>query len=124
DQNSNNLECGALCQMVDVYMNTNVASEGGLAPYTCASKGAAAPDDAMNGESCRYYWAREPFDTLSAFSNTLGWCFRHAVFQYDTNGDMVNDAAFPRCVDLTTGDVVPPIGNPPHNDAEYFWCAA
>jgi hypothetical protein len=35
---------------------------------------------------------------------------------------MINDAPFPRCIALTTGDVVLPIGNPPHNDAQYFWC--
>ena len=62
------------------------------------------------------------YDQPSPFTNTLGWCFRHAAFQYDSNGDMTNDAPFPRCITLTTGDVVPPIGNPPHNDAQYFWC--
>lgn len=117
-------ECGALCQVTDVYQGVNEASEGGVAPLTCESKGAAAPSDATNGESCRYWWAREPFETLSVFSNTVGWCFKHAAFQYDTNGDMTPDAPFPRCIDLTTGDLVPPIGNPPHNDALYFWCVA
>jgi hypothetical protein len=118
------LECGALCQPTDVYQGMNVADEGGVAPYTCAAAGASPPDDGVAGESCRYWWAREPFDTLSPFSNTVGWCFKHAVFQYDSNGDQVEDAPFPRCPVLTTGDVVPPIGNPPHNDAQYFWCAA
>jgi hypothetical protein len=54
----------------------------------------------------------------------VGWCFKHAVFQYDTDGDMTDDAPFPRCTALTTGDVELPIGNPPHNDAQYFWCVA
>ena len=121
---SDSVECGALCQMTDVYMDHNEADEGGVAPYTCQAAGAAAPDDPTNGESCRYWWAREPFDGLSPFSNTLGWCFKHAAFQYDTNGDMTPDAPFPRCITLTTGDVVPPIANPAHNDAQYFWCAA
>jgi hypothetical protein len=110
--------------MTDVYMGVNEADEGGVAPYTCQAAGAAAPDDPTNGESCRYWWAREPFEGLSQFSNTLGWCFKHAAFQYDTNGDQTPDAPFPRCITLTTGDIVPPIGNPPHNDAQYFWCAA
>jgi hypothetical protein len=118
------VECGALCQVTDVYMGVNEADEGGVAPYTCAAKGAAAPDDPANGESCRYWWARESFDTLSPFSNTVGWCFKHVAFQYDSDGDSTPDAPFPRCVTLTTGDVVPPIGNPPHNDAQYFWCMA
>jgi hypothetical protein len=37
---------------------------------------------------------------------------------------MQDDRAFPRCTTLTTGDVEPPIGTPPHNDAQYFWCVA
>jgi len=124
DDTGTTFECGALCQMTDVYMGVNEADEGGVAPYTCQAAGAAAPDDPTNGESCRYWWAREPFEGLSQFSNTLGWCFKHAAFQYDTNGDQTPDAPFPRCITLTTGDIVPPIGNPPHNDAQYFWCAA
>jgi hypothetical protein len=117
-------QCGALCQVTDVYSGVNEADEGGIAPYTCAAAGAPPPADPTAGESCRYWWAREPFEGLSPYSNTVGWCFNHAVFQYDTNGDMTPDAPFPRCTTLTTNDVVPPIGNPPHNDAEYFWCTA
>ena len=105
-------------------------SEGGLeiagnatAKDNCqTSWGANPPNDGTAGEGCRFWWAREPFANLSDFSNTVGWCFKHAVFQYDSNGDTVDDAPFPRCTALTTGDVVPPIGNPPHNDAAYFWC--
>lgn len=124
DGASTTMQCGALCQVTDVTATTNTSSEGGVAPDTCASKGAAPPESATAGESCRYFWAREPFEALTPYSNTVGWCFKHAVFQYDSNGDMQNDAPFPRCIALTTGDVVPPIANPPHNDAEYFWCAA
>ncbi len=117
----NTVECGALCRPAAVTSTTNQVSEGGVAPHTCVARG-AAPPEAVNGESCRYWWAREPFDAPSPFSNTLGWCFRHTAFQYDSNGDSAPDAPFPRCINLTTGDVVPPIGNPPHNDAQFFWC--
>jgi hypothetical protein len=120
----NMYECGALCRPADVTSTTNMTSEGGVAPYTCEARGASPPDDVTSGESCRYFHAREPFDGLSAFSNTLGFCFKHAIHQYDSNGDMIADAPFPRCNTVTTGDVIPPIGNPPHNDAEYFWCVA
>ena len=120
----NSFECGALCAPSDVTSTTNMTDEGGDSPYTCESKGASPPDSATAGESCRYYWAREPFDTLSPYSNTVGFCWKHAIWQYDTNGDMTPDSPFPRCITLTTGDIVPPIGNPPHNDAEYFWCLA
>lgn len=121
-QGSTSWECGALCRPNDVTSTRNMTDEGGVAPFTCEAKGASPPESATAGESCRYWWANE--DVLSPFSNTLGFCWKHAVFQYDSNGDMTPDAPFPRCVTLTEGDVVPPIGNPPHNDARYFWCLA
>jgi hypothetical protein len=126
------VQCGGLCNPVDVTSTTNMAAEGGAeiagnatAKDNCqTSWGANPPQDGTAGESCRFWWAREPFEGLSPYSNTVGWCFKHAVFQYDTNGDNMDDAPFPRCIALTTGDVVPPIGNPMHNDAQYFWCVA
>lgn len=120
---TNSFECGGLCRPAEVTMGVNVASEGGVSPNSCQTRwGAAAPSDAMSGESCRYFWAREPFSQLSPFSNTLGFCFKHATALYDSNGDMMNDAPVPRCTTLTTGDVVPPIDNPAGNDALSFWC--
>jgi hypothetical protein len=124
DGNTQDIECGALCQVTDVSMGVNEADEGGVAPYTCAAKGAAAPDDPVNGESCRYWWLVEPFSAtaLSPYSNTVGWCLRHAAFQYDTDGDSVPDAPIPRCVALTTGNLLPPFDHP--NDALYWGCMA
>lgn len=126
------VQCGGLCNPVDVTSTTNMTAEGGAeiagnatAKDNCqTSWGANPPADGTAGESCRFWWAREPFDGLSPYSNTVGWCFKHAVFQYDSNGDMTVDAPFPRCITATTGDVIPPIGNPPHNDAQFFWCVA
>ena len=54
---------------------------------------------------------------------SLGFCWKHATDTYDSNGDGTPDLPFPRCITLTTGDVVPPLSTPPHNDALYFWCA-
>ncbi len=123
DPDSMGVECGGLCRPADVTSTMNQESEAGVAPDDCTTRwGAAPPDDPLAGESCRYWWARERFDGLSPFSNRVGWCFKHSIFRYDSNGDNVDDRAHPRCVDLTTGDVVPPIGNPPHNDAQSFWC--
>ena len=103
-------------------MGSNEASEGGVAPYTCIAAGAAPPGDAVDGESCQFWWTREPSGQVTAFSNTVGWCFRHAVWQYDSNADSTPDAQYPRCVTLTTGDVVPPINGT--SDALYFGCVA
>ncbi len=130
DQVSMTVECGGLCNPAQVTSTMNQQQEGGAeipgnptAKDNCqTSWGAAPPGDGVAGESCRYWWMREPFNTIGRFSNTVGWCFKHAVHQYDTNGDMVNDAPYPRCVSLTTGDVVPPIQNPPGNDALDFGC--
>jgi hypothetical protein len=117
------IECGGLCRPADVTSTTNTMHEGGVAPESCNAKwGAALPSDPTAGESCRYFWAMEPFDGLSRFSNTVGFCFKHAVWQYDSNLDMTPDAPFPRCTALTTGDVLPPIMNPAENDALFFWC--
>jgi hypothetical protein len=129
DAVSQTVQCGGLCKVTDVYMGMNEASEAGETTAAAGDKdnctsawGASPPADGTAGESCRFWWSREPFDTISSFSNTVGWCYKHSVFQYDTNGDMTDDAPFPRCTTLTTGDVALPIGNPPHNDAMYFWC--
>ncbi len=122
DLNSFAMECGALCVPAAVTVGMNEASEGGVAPATCAARGAAASGDPMDGESCRYWHGREAFDDLSPLSNTLGWCFRHAAFQYDTNADGTPDAPYPRCTTVTTGDVLPPFTSPPHDDAVFFMC--
>ncbi len=139
-------ECGGLCDVKDVFITnpadaggtntrptvpadttkvTNFAAEGGAAPYNCATKwGAAAPNDAAAGESCRYWWAKEPFDNLSPFSNTVGWCFKHATWQFDSDNNMAVDSPFPRCAALTKQDKVLPIANPAGDDALYFFCEA
>ncbi len=118
------MECGGLCRPADVTSTTNMASEGGVAPDSCQTRWSRPAPGDPDGESCRYWWAREPFDQLSPYSNTVGWCFRHGAFQYDSDLNGTLDRAFPRCTSLTTGDVEPPIGTPPHNDARYFWCVA
>lgn len=117
-------ECGALCRPADVTVTTHVADEGGVAPFTCASQGAAPPDSPTAGESCRYFWALEQQAGPSVYSNTLGFCLKHAVWRYDSDGDLVADALIPRCTTLTHGDVVPPIADPPHDDARFFWCVS
>lgn len=127
-------ECAALCKPANVYMGNNEAFEGGDStvtnwmnmPATCESAGGTTvrPEVPATGESCTFYWTREPAANLTSFSNTLGWCFNHASWKYDPDGmePINNTADYPRCPTLTTGDVVPPIGNPPHNDAIYFGC--
>lgn len=112
-----------MCRPTDVYMGHDVAQDGGVAPDTCESKGAAPPDDPTAGESCRYFWGREvPAAGPSRYSNTVGFCWKHAIYQYDSNGDTVPDAPWPRCPDLTTDDIIPPVHMPPRSDALEFVC--
>lgn len=116
--------CGGLCKPVD-STRTFFGSEGGLNPDSCQMRWGAEPaDSGGRGESCRFWSGRESFTGLSPYSNTVGWCFRHVAFLYDPEGDGTLDWQFPRCAAMTTGDVQPPVGDPPHNDAAYFWCIA
>ena len=85
------------------------------------------PEVPDTGESCQYYWTREPSSEPTPFSNTLGWCFPVQSWRYDPDGmDPINNTdPYPRCPTLTTGDVVPPISTDiPQNDAMYFGCVA
>lgn len=129
DGTTQTVQCGGLCKMPagGVYTGMNTGSEGGEVTASTTDKdncqaswGAAPAADGTAGEGCRYWWAREPFDALSPYSNTVGWCFKHAVFQYDTNADMTPDTAFPRCTATTAGDVLQPLNMTPDN--LYFWC--
>jgi hypothetical protein len=136
-------ECGALCKPADVYNGLNDGRngrpnyEGGNSsvfnwmtpakPATCESAGGPTvrPEVPGTGESCQFYWTREPSVNLTAFSNTLGWCFNFASWRYDPDGmePINNTDAYPRCINVTTGDVLPPLDpTQPQNDALYFGC--
>ncbi len=120
-------ECGGLCAPAEVTSTMNQSDEGGISPNSCQARwGAAPPSDATAGESCVFWWSREPTSLTSRppgrLSNTLGFCFKHVGAQYDSDGDEVRDAPWPRCTSLTTGDVLPPVSNPAGNDALDFGC--
>lgn len=129
-------ECGALCKPADVYMNNNEAYEGGDTtavnwmnqPATCVSAGGTtvAPGVPTTGESCQYYWTREPSSSNTRFSNTLGWCFNYASWQYDLDGAGAGTTTgpWPRCITLGAppSDTVPPMDGTA--DTLYFGCTA
>lgn len=116
-------ECGALCVPNDVSQNLNVGDEGGTGTHTCSDLNAPPPEATNGGESCRYFWFREPFTTLSPFSNRMGWCWDHTQNWYDSNNDMMGDMKLPRCINLPVGmDLLPPISSPAVPDPLYFWC--
>ncbi len=136
-------ECAGFCKPADVFNGSNDGRsgrpdyEGGdstetnwmtpAKPATCESAGGASvlPSVPTTGESCSHLWTRESSGQLTAFSNTLGWCFNHANWSYDPNGaDPANNInAYPRCINTTTGDVLPPVDPMmSQNDAIYFGC--
>lgn len=68
-----------------------------------------------NGEHCMYSWYFEIDRTNqtilpSATSNTVGLCFDHEKYQYDSNGDGSADAPIPPCASLpnigSAGDAI------------------
>jgi hypothetical protein len=123
DDTTSTMECGGLCRPTDVT-SSMTQDEGGVEPDSCQTRwSAAAPADPL-GESCRYWWGREMTPNPSPLGNSVGWCFRHNAHRYDSDGDHVVDRPTPRCVTLTTGDVEPPVTNPPGNDALSFLCIA
>jgi hypothetical protein len=125
DHTGATVECGGLCRPNDVTSTLNQADEEGVAPDSCTARWGAPPaSDSAAGESCRYLWGREATAQWTPYSNTIGWCFPHAETWYDSDGDLIPDTPTPRCTDLTDGDVVPPIEDPPQSDARSFWCRA
>jgi hypothetical protein len=123
DDTTMTMECGGLCRPTDVT-SAMPLDEGGIQPHSCQHLWNAAPPADPEGESCRYWWARETAPHASLLGNSVGWCFRHHAHRYDSDGDHVLDRETPRCPALTTGDVEPPLTNPPENDALSFWCLA
>jgi hypothetical protein len=134
-QGTSVFECGALCKPADVYSDRNEAYEGGDTtttnwmnqPATCESAGGVStrPEVPSTGESCRFWWVRQGGPAQDAFSNSLGFCFNHASYRYDSDGQApwTLTTAMPRCPALTTADVFPPVdAQSRHNDAQFFGC--
>jgi hypothetical protein len=127
DRRSQTVQCGGLRRVVDVTMGVNETSEGGEVTAnaadidSCQSTCGAPPADGVGGESCRYWWAREPFDALSPFSNAIGLVLPARGLQARLEPRQAGRSRFPLRLrnDWTSS---PRIGNPPHNDEEYFWC--
>jgi hypothetical protein len=60
-----------------------------------------------HGEHCRYMWSFEIDDQgnylPSATSNSVGFCFDHGKYQYDSDGDNIADKDLPACGLLKNG---------------------
>jgi hypothetical protein len=103
--------CVAMCKPKNCYAgNCGVNNEDrlGAAPPRCMTPDRMGTfDTTANGEHCRYIWSFE-LDDQSNFlrsptSDTLGFCFDHSKYLYDSNGDNTPDAPFPACASLPNG---------------------
>ncbi len=97
--------CVAFCKPGETY-STSTANAGGVAPNTCAARGAT-------GAECRYWWYLE--DTSlpkTTDSNTVGFCLDYGNYTYDHDGNSTTaPIPFPSCTTLantdTNGDSTP-----------------
>ncbi|HEY5925316.1 MAG TPA: hypothetical protein VIV11_26715 [Kofleriaceae bacterium] len=103
--------CVALCKPLNCYAgNCGPANQNrlGEAPHRCTTTDRVGTfDTSAGGEHCRFIWSFER-DTQNNFlpspsSNTLGVCFDHSKYLYDSNADNVPDTAYPPCATLPDG---------------------
>ena len=97
--------CVAMCKPLDCYAGncgSNNINRLGAAPHRCTT-----PDAVGNfgsGEECQYLWAREVNGNgqwqPSPYSDSLGFCFDHSQYQYDSDGNGTPDTTLPGCEDL------------------------
>lgn len=121
--------CVAFCAPADCYAG-NCGSDGladeGAAPHECLPSAIrldpsyVLPDPSAN--SCAYSWVFEQNGAgdvaLSPTSNTVGFCYDHSLYRYDSNGNgMIDDgdATDPPCDQLPGSGAL---------DAESFGCVS
>jgi hypothetical protein len=71
------------------------------------STNANMPSFETGGEHCRYIWSFEIDDQgnflRSPTSDTVGFCFDHSKYQWDSNADDTPDTDYPSCALLASG---------------------
>lgn len=119
--------CVAFCKPAPCYSGncgTNGANAAGLSPHRCSTTDADGVFDTAsgsnNGEHCMYSWSFE-IDSggqlvRSPTSDTVGICFDHKKYMYDSNGDGTADAVIPPCATL------PLTSSPPSPNAVDWGC--
>ena len=103
--------CVALCKPKNCYAGNcgpNDENRLGEAPHRCTNPDRAGTfDTSANGEHCRFIWSFELDDQnnflRSPTSDTLGFCFDHSKYLYDSNNDNVPDTVYPPCASLPDG---------------------
>ncbi len=104
--------CTALCKPKNCYSGNCGGGTNpdrlGEAPHRCTTQDRVGTfDNGANGEHCRYLWSLE-LDMQGNFlrsptSDTVGICFDHSKYLYDSNNDNMPDTALPACATLADG---------------------
>ena len=106
--------CTALCKPQNCFTgqcgNQNV-NRLGVTNQACKTPDRVGTFDTTNdgdgGEHCRYIWSFEIDDQgnflRSPTSDTMGFCFDHGKYQYDSNNDNMPDMPLPNCGSLADG---------------------
>jgi hypothetical protein len=103
--------CVAICKPMNCFMGncgSNNDNRLGAAPHRCNPIdriGTFAIGQAE--EHCQYLWVRE-IDQMgnflrSATSDTVGFCYDHSKYQYDSDGNNMPDTPLPACATLPDG---------------------
>ena len=104
--------CTALCKPRNCFMGScgggNNPDRLGEMPHRCQTPDrVGAFDTGANGEHCRYIWSFE-IDQMGNFlrsptSDTLGFCFDHSKYLYDSDNNNMPDTPLPACATLPDG---------------------
>jgi hypothetical protein len=106
---STNVICVAMCKPQPCSAGacgSGDVNQHGMAPHRCQTPDALGSfDTSATGEECAYWWYLETDSstntlTRSDYSDTLGFCFDHSKYSYDTNGDGTADTPLPPCQQL------------------------
>ena len=100
--------CVALCRPGNTFKGNACNSPAGQAPHACNNtdrRGTFTPaTDTTNGEHCTFMWYFEIDDQgtflESGTSNSVGFCYDHTKYLYDSNGDNTPDMPLPPCGQL------------------------
>jgi hypothetical protein len=103
--------CVALCKPKNCYAGNCGANDDdrlGEAPHRCQTPDRVGSfDTSPGGEHCRFLWSLEIDDQghflRSPSSDTVGFCFDHSKYLYDSNGDNMPDTPMPACASLPDG---------------------
>ncbi|HEY5920514.1 MAG TPA: hypothetical protein VIV11_02535 [Kofleriaceae bacterium] len=103
--------CVALCKPKNCYLGncgTAAADRLGTAPHRCNTTDRVGTlDNSPAAEHCAFMWLFETDGNgnflRSPTSDTVGFCYDHSKYLYDSDGNNTPDAPLPACAQLMNG---------------------